>query len=245
MKKYADSVITVAQKEKGYEEKKSNKSLNSKHANAGSGNYTKYGQWMGMSGTYWCAEFVSWCFNKAYGKEGAKALLMGEPSAACETLRGRFKNAGRYNRKPQKGDLIFFRGSRHAGANHIGIVTNVTSGYVYTVEGNTSSTAYNDNGGCVASHCYARGYSRILGYGHPKYDAKKAAAKKTAAKKTEAKYAITTANLRLRSGASTKYKILLVMPNGSKVRVIKSGSWCKVSYSGRLGYCSRKYLKMV
>lgn len=37
-----DKVIKVAENEVGYLEKKSNSSLNSKTANAGSANYTKY-----------------------------------------------------------------------------------------------------------------------------------------------------------------------------------------------------------
>ena len=44
MANYASKVIEVALAEVGYLEKKSNKNLDSKTANAGSANYTKYGR---------------------------------------------------------------------------------------------------------------------------------------------------------------------------------------------------------
>lgn len=167
MEKTSDVVIRVAKAENGYLEKRSNKSLNSKKGNAGRSNYTKYGKWYGLNPAYWCAEFVSWCFNKAYGNCN---LIYGE-SASCETIRKRFINAKRYHEDPKAGDTIFFKGSRHTGANHIGIVTKVSGDVVYTIEGNTLSDAgVVDNGGAVNNKAYKKSYSRILGYGRPAYD---------------------------------------------------------------------------
>lgn len=165
-----DKVISVAKAEIGYLEKKSNKDLNSKTANAGSKNYTKYGAWYGDNPDYWCAMFVCWCFAQAYGSP-AKDILCGGYSAACETMRARFVKAGRYNKEPQAGDCIFFTGTRHAGANHIGIVWKVDGSKIYTIEGNTSgANGVIDNGGGVAQKSYSKSYSRIMGYGHPKFD---------------------------------------------------------------------------
>lgn len=165
-----DKVISVAKAEIGYLEKKSNKDLNSKTANAGSKNYTKYGAWYGDNPDYWCAMFVCWCFAQAYGST-AKDILCGGYSAACETMRARFVKAGRYNKEPQAGDCIFFTGTRHAGANHIGIVWKVDGSKIYTIEGNTSgANGVIDNGGGVAQKSYSKSYSRIMGYGHPKFD---------------------------------------------------------------------------
>ena len=62
-------------------------------------------------------------------------------------------------------------GSRHNGANHIGIVYKVEGGRVYTIEGNTSGgSTVVDNGGGVAYKSYPIGYEKILGYGKPSYD---------------------------------------------------------------------------
>ena len=165
-----DKVIKVAEAEVGYLEKKSNASLDAKTSNAGSRNYTKYGKWIGANGDYWCASFLSWIFYKAYGTETGKKLLCGAYSAACETIRQNFKKHGQYKASPQSGDVIFFKGSRHAGANHIGIVRKVADGKVYTIEGNTSgASGVIDNGGGVARKSYAISNAKILGYGRPDY----------------------------------------------------------------------------
>lgn len=165
-----NKVVEVAKSQVGYLEKKSNSDLDSKTGNAGSGNYTKYGKWYGVNPALWCAQFVCWCFAMAYGNV-AKEMLCGGYSAACETMRQRFKNADRYDSNPKVGSCIFFSGTRHAGANHIGIVTKVTADRVYTTEGNTSgASGVIDNGGGVANKSYSRKYSRIMGYGHPDYD---------------------------------------------------------------------------
>ena len=56
----ADDFILTALDELGYLEKGSNKDLGSKTGNAGMNNYTKYGEWYGLNGAYWCQIFVSW-----------------------------------------------------------------------------------------------------------------------------------------------------------------------------------------
>src|SRR5262249_25005719 len=49
--------------------------------------------------------------------------------------------------------------------------------------------------------------------------------------------------LRLRTGPSTGYSIILVMPNGAVVNVLgASAGWYKVTYSGHTGWCSGTYL---
>lgn len=65
-------VIDIASAEVGYLEKKSNANLDSKTANAGSNNYTKY--WRDIKSDYqaqpWCACFVTWCLVKAFESAG-------------------------------------------------------------------------------------------------------------------------------------------------------------------------------
>lgn len=174
-----NKLLNVAFAEVGYMEKRSNKNLDSKTANAGSNNYTKYGRDMlktvpeygdcyGIS-YQWCDQFVDWCFVKAYGKAVAKKLLI-DWSAYTPTSAGYFKRAGRYNRTPSVGAVIFFHNSERIC--HTGIVYAFDSKYVYTVEGNTSNgTAVISNGGMVCKKSYLRSNSRIDGYGHPNYGA--------------------------------------------------------------------------
>ena len=62
--------------------------------------------------------------------------------------------------------------------------------------------------------------------------------------KTTSKYT-TTASLNLRSGASTKHKVLVTIPKGKAVTYVsKSGSWSKVKYGSKTGFVSTKYLKV-
>lgn len=172
MENTSNIVIRIALNEEGYLEKKSNSQLDCKTANAGSANYTKYGKWYGLNPALWCAMFICWIFNEAYGETAAKKLLAGKFSAACEEIRQNFIGKKQYHTSnPQIGDIIFFKGTRHAGANHIGIITDVSQGRIYTIEGNTSGGSYViDNGGGVAKKSYGITYSKILGYGRPAYD---------------------------------------------------------------------------
>lgn len=172
----AAEVIQVAVAEEGYLEKKSNSQLDSKTANAGSNNYTKYERdlvkWIGSpfaQGVAWCMMFVVWCFVKAFGKEAAKKLLGGW-TAYTPTGANFFKNMYRWHEKnPQPGDIIFFKNAIRIC--HVGIVTRVDSQYVYTIEGNTSgANTVVANGGGVHQKRYVKTLSKIAGYGRPAYD---------------------------------------------------------------------------
>lgn len=57
----AEEFIETLEGEIGYVEKASKHQLDSKTANAGNANYTKYGEWYGSNGVAWCAQFISWC----------------------------------------------------------------------------------------------------------------------------------------------------------------------------------------
>lgn len=212
-----EKVISVAEGEVGYLEKKSNKDLDSKTKNAGSNNYTKYGAWYGDNPDYWCAMFICWIYHTAFGDTAAKKLLCGAFSAACETIRKNFVNAKQWYTSPKAGDLIFFTGSRHAGANHIGIVYKVAGSTVYTIEGNTSGgSSVIDNGGGVAKKSYPVSYSRIMGYARPKYDASTSA-------KTTTKIS-TTGYYKKYTGKSDKIDTVFATIG---VQEIYRGSWKK------------------
>lgn len=178
-----EKVIAVAKAEVGYLEKRTNSQLDSKTANAGSANYTKYardldnikGYFNGAKNGYqWCAVFVNWCFVKAYGAAAAKSLLC-QPAtnsyaASCMQAVKYFKNKNQFYKTPKVGDQIFFLDSA-GDAAHTGLVYKVDGSRVYTIEGNTSSASgVVANGGSVAYKSYTLGYSRIAGYGRPNYD---------------------------------------------------------------------------
>lgn len=151
MDKAIEKVILIAKNEEGYLEKKSNSQLDSKTANAGSVNYTKY--WRDVKPSYqgqpWCAAFVSWCFMKAFGQEKAEKLLKHWPYVYCPTLGNLFTR----NANPKIGDIVIFY---HNGTfTHTGIVTAVIGDRFYTIEGNTSgASGIIANGGGVCAKSY-------------------------------------------------------------------------------------------
>lgn len=172
-----DKVIKVAETEVGYLEKKSNKNLDSKTANAGSANYTKYGRDMHKIypsvmdfPAYWCDAFVDWCFYTAYGVCNAKGLLGGnfDDYTVASVQLYKNKNAW-YTKNPKVGDQIFFTNGKRIC--HTGLVYKVDAKYVYTIEGNTSgASGVISNGGGVCKKKYLLTDSKIAGYGRPKYD---------------------------------------------------------------------------
>ena len=137
--KSVEKIIHIARKEVGYLEKASNKNLDSKTANAGSNNYTKYARdlYPTLQGQPWCDMFVDWCFVKAFGQAPARELLCGGFSAYTPTSAQYYKNKGQWAGTPNLGDQIFFKNS--VRIYHTGIVTTVSQDRVYTIEGNTSN----------------------------------------------------------------------------------------------------------
>ena len=147
-----DKVIDVALNEVGYLEKKNNSQLDSKTANAGQNNYTKY--WRDIKPDYqgqpWCACFVTWCFVKAFGRENAQKLLKHYPYVYCPTMASLFTLYA----SPMIGDIVIFK---HNGEfTHTGIVIGVSGNYFTTIEGNTSggSTIIANGGGVFKKKYY-------------------------------------------------------------------------------------------
>jgi hypothetical protein len=173
-----NKVIKIAEAEVGYLEKESDKDLYDKTANAGDKNYTKYGKEMHQIypsvmdyPAFWCDCFVDWCFYKAYGITNAKKLLAGDFNDYTIASADMYKKKNAwYTSNPKIGDQVFFKNSS-GKICHTGLVYKVDSISIYTIEGNTSSGAgVVANGGCVAKKQYLLTYSRIAGYGRPKYD---------------------------------------------------------------------------
>jgi hypothetical protein len=158
-------LISTASSEIGYMEKASNKNLDDKTANAGKGNFTKYARDLVKligspyaQGAAWCDMFVDWCFIQTFGKDNAKKMLGGW-SAYTPTSADLYKKAKRFYQSPAVGDQIFFKNSERI--NHTGIVVNVTSANVITIEGNSSNK--------VQSRSYSLKDKSIAGYGRPNW----------------------------------------------------------------------------
>ena len=168
----------------GYTEKNSKSDLAGRdydnpgnyNEHAGSNNYTVFADLykektgIDVQGQPWCDTYVDTIFIHLYGVDIAKQLLGGF-SAYTPTSANYFKQMGRwYTSDPQEGDVIFFENS--VRIYHTGYVYDADSKYVYTSEGNTSTTdnTVEENGGCVAKKKYLLTNSKIAGYGRPDYD---------------------------------------------------------------------------
>ena len=172
----AKQLVAIAEAEIGYHEKASNSNLDSKTANSGKGNYTKYSRDLHKAGYYngnkqgfdWCDQFVDWCFYQLCGKNKDKAEYIecqtGNLGAGCGFSLKYYKAAGRFDKNAKVGDQIFFKYTNdNSTADHTGIVVRVTDKFIETVEGNSGNE--------VKRKAYQRTDKTIIGYGHPRYDA--------------------------------------------------------------------------
>ena len=174
----AKQLVEIATAEIGYHEKASNSNLDSKTANSGSKNFTKYGRDLFNAGFFngnkngfdWCAQFPTWCVWKLTGKNKKKTEYIlcvgGDLSAGCGFALKYYKAAGRFDETPKVGDQIFFKynlNDTSYTADHTGIVVRVTDKLIETIEGNSGNE--------VKRKAYQRNDKTIIGYGHPRYDA--------------------------------------------------------------------------
>ena len=120
-----------------------------------------YGKEVNGSAYPWCCVFVEWVLRNT-------GLLM--RTASCTALYNSMKSKGQVVTKPQAGDLVFFNFSSKVKCEtmkHIGIVESVNNdGSVSTIEGNTSQSGSQDNGGMV---CRKKRKSYIMAYARPEY----------------------------------------------------------------------------
>lgn len=183
----ATRMVAILDAEVGYTEKASNSQLDSKTANAGDKNYTKYGRDLYAAGFYngnkngfeWCTQTMTWGFWMLAGKNKEKAdyiqCTAGNLGAGCGFAMQYYKDAGRFDKTPKVGDQVFFKYTNDSSkADHTGLVVAVNDNTIQTIEGNS--------GNKVSRCSYNRSYYAILGYGHPRYDEEPAKATKSTAK---------------------------------------------------------------
>lgn len=130
------------------------------------GGYTKYGASFGEPNGAWCAYFISWCASQA-GIPSSIVPRLGNCGALTDWYQSRsiyYSRSSGYVPKP--GDMVFFNWSGGSSAQHIGIVTGVSGGNLYTIEGNTDG----DEGYMCNGRTRDLNGSYVLGYGVPKYN---------------------------------------------------------------------------
>lgn len=134
---YVDSLIRVASREIGY------------YAPDDPEPGSKYGRWMAKQtgeewlagpseNVWWCAIFVSWCFNQA----GINWSAL--PSYNCDQILARARSANSARElssfsETRAGDVVLYDFNHDGGCDHIGIVVYNDGHELTTIEGNTSS----------------------------------------------------------------------------------------------------------
>ena len=267
------AMINVATEEIGYLEKKSNSQLDSKTANAGSNNYTKY--WRDVYPEYqgqpWCACFVSWVFMKTFGLATAKKLLKHWPYVYCPTLGELFTK----NANPKVGDIVIFY--RNGTFAHTGIVIAVNGDQFTTIEGNTSGgSSIIANGGGVCKKSYYNSNLPGTKFCTPDYSIvtktsggdtpspapapsggeKKATAYADVFDKSIAGTYKTTENLYMRNDADRNSPEMVIMPKNTKCQCYgyysvapDKNPWyyvqCVLNGVTYTGFASSRYLKKV
>jgi hypothetical protein len=125
-------------------------------------NLTKYGAFTKANGLPWCGSFCNWVLAQAEVK--VHSLVSTAVGAH------KFKEISRWHEIPAIGDLAFMD-FPHDGVDrisHIGIVAGIDGKTIVTIEGNTSGSGDQRNGGMVMVKTRTIG-KEVVGFGRPKY----------------------------------------------------------------------------
>lgn len=125
----------------------------------------KYWRWAGLdTRCEWCALFVSWCAEQTGLMGSGQIPYFSFVSDGVDWFedKGRWidgadVNSSNYDKKIYPGMIIFFDWEPDGKPNHVGIVTKVSDGYIYTVEGN--------KGDAVAEGTYSADSIYVFGFG--------------------------------------------------------------------------------
>lgn len=122
-------------------------------------NKTKYGAWYGLNGQPWCMIFIQWCFAQA-------GTALPARTASCGELMRAAQSAGRWVTKDLlPGDVVIYDFPGGAATDHCGIVEAVAEDGVTAIEGNTSISGSQSNGGQVCRK--ERPWRYIVGAARP------------------------------------------------------------------------------
>jgi len=132
-----------------------------------------FGKWFGANNTAWCAEFVSYCFNKGGAGYVVNGLQTSNGYSSCSAGIKGMKKRGLVQvpvEKAQAGDIVFFDWEHDHEPDHTGIVlkNNPKKKTLTCREGNTSrGDGSRSNGGQVAQR--DRNYSVVFAVFRPNW----------------------------------------------------------------------------
>ena len=251
-----EKVIEVARAELGYLEKQykyrnNDEVLYHKTKGAGSDNITKYWketkpEW---NGSAWCADWITWVFQTALGKERAKELLKHYPYVYCPTMKGLFKLYA----NPKVGDIVIFY--RNGVFAHTGLVIAVDGDKFTTFEGNTSgASGIIPNGGGVCQKTYYN--SKLIGtkFCRPAYSSTAITSDTNKVVVADDMHTVkwkgyvnvgknTKLAVRLQPNTKAKECSFSGLKQGTEVGVsYEQGDWYLIKYNGKFGYVQSQYI---
>lgn len=181
------TLLSVAKSQIGYKGSSSDSNLTGANVTS-TGNYTKYGEYVGKNGSRWDAAFLSWCADQAgvtavkkttdvspknlcsnYNTKGA-IVYFNKISLTLESSLSYMKSNGiksdRSTFTPAAGDLIFFGWDDSlfvtSPFTHVGIVSKVSGGTVYYIDGDGDGEAVAERS-CLLTDENISAYCKVSG----------------------------------------------------------------------------------
>ena len=150
----AEKVLDIARRELGAKESPAN-SNNVKY------NTWYYGRVVSGPAYPWCMVFVQWCFAQA-------GIPLPLKTASCGALMNAAKKAGQWVTKDYRpGDVVIYDFPGGAATDHCGVIEKASMTGVTAIEGNTSLTGSQSNGGMVCRKI--RTMKQVVGAVRPEY----------------------------------------------------------------------------
>ena len=196
-----------------------------------------------------CADWITWIFQVALGKERAKQLLKHYPYVYCPTMKSLFKLYA----NPKVGDIVIFW--RNGVFAHTGLVIAVDGDKFTTIEGNTSgASGIIANGGGVCQKTYYN--SKMIGtkFCRPAYSSTTITSDTNKVVVADDMHTVkwkgfvnigknTKLAVRLEPKATAKECSFSGLKQGTEVGVsYEQGDWYLIKYNGKFGYVQKQYI---
>lgn len=195
-----------------------------------------------------CADFITWVFQTALGKDRAKQLLKHYPYTYCPTMANLFT----LNGTPKVGDIVIFK--KNGVYAHTGLVIAVSGNTFTTIEGNTSgASTVVDNGGGVCQKTYNLRDVNAK-FCRPAYSSTTITSDSNKVVVSDDIHTVkwkgyvnigrnTKLAVRLQPNTSAKECSFSGLKQGTEVGVsYEQGDWYLIKYDGKFGYVQKQYI---
>lgn len=130
------------------------------HESPAGSNQNQFSKALGRPAEAWCADFL-------IARARVRGVVLPSESAYTPALFKAFRDAHQTSAVPVRGAFAFFDFPEGDPVDHVGCVESWTSTTITTIDGNTSVSGSQSNGGAVARR--TRNRSLVAGYGLPRY----------------------------------------------------------------------------